>query len=60
MLFRSKVGFARQYYNDSVRTLNATVVAIPGKFFAGLAKVTARTFYEVNHPQARTVPKVQF
>ena len=56
----NKVGFARQYYNDSVRTLNATVVAIPGKFFAGLAKVTARTFYEVNDPQARTVPKVQF
>jgi len=56
----NKVGCARQYYNDSVRTLNATVVAIPGKFFAGLAKVTARTFYEVNDPQARTVPKVQF
>ena len=56
----NKVGFARQYYNYSVRTLNATVVAIPGKFFAGLAKVTARTFYEVNDPQARTVPKVQF
>ena len=56
----NKVGFARQFYNDSVRKLNATIVAIPGKFFAGMAKVAARPFYEVDDPQARNVPKVQF
>lgn len=56
----NKVGFARQYYNDSVRKLNATVVTIPGKFFTGFANVTEREFYEVDDPQARTVPKVQF
>ena len=56
----NKVGFARQYYNDSVRKLNAMIVAIPGRFFTGLAKVSAREFYEVQDPQARTVPKVQF
>lgn len=56
----NKVGFARQYYNDSVRKLNAMIAAIPGKFFAGMANVAARPFYEVSDPQARNVPKVQF
>ena len=56
----NKVAFARQFYNDSVRKLNATIVAIPGKFFAGMAKVAAREFYVVDDPQARTAPKVSF
>lgn len=56
----NKVAFSRQFYNDSVRKLNATIVAIPGKFFAGMAKVVAREFYVVDDPQARNVPKVTF
>ena len=56
----NKVSFARQYYNDNVRQLNATIKAVPGMWFAGLAKVTARVFYEVDDPQARQAPKVQF
>lgn len=56
----NKVSFARQYYNDNVRKLNATIVAIPGRFFAGLARVSARVFYEVADPAARNAPKVQF
>ena len=56
----NKVGFSRQYYNDSVRTLNTAIEVIPGRFFAGLAKATAREFYEVSDPGNREVPKVQF
>lgn len=56
----NKVGFARQYYNDSVRTLNTAIEVVPGRFFAGLAKATAREFYEVSDPGNREVPKVQF
>ncbi|MHB0927332.1 MAG: LemA family protein [Candidatus Nanopelagicales bacterium] len=56
----NKVSFARQYYNDNVRKLNATIKAVPGMWFAGLAHVTARVFYEVDDPQARQAPKVQF
>lgn len=56
----NKVGFARQYYNDAVRTLNTAIEVIPGKFFAGWAKATARDFYEVTDPGSREVPKVQF
>jgi LemA protein len=56
----NKVAFARQYYNDSVNQLNSTVQAIPGMFFAPLAKVSVRDFYEIEDPEARKAPKVQF
>lgn len=56
----NKIGFARQFYNDNVRALNESIVAIPGKFFAGLAKVVSREFYEVDDPTKREVPKVEF
>jgi len=56
----NKVGFSRQYYNDSVRSLNTAIEVIPGKFFAGMAGATKRDFYEVSDPGAREVPKVQF
>lgn len=56
----NKVAFARQYYNDSVNQLNSTVQAIPGMFFAPLAKVSVREFYEIDDPEARKVPNVSF
>ena len=56
----NKVAFARQFYNDTVRSLNTAVKTIPTSFFAGFAKVTEREFYEVVDPQDRNVPKVTF
>ena len=56
----NKIGFARQYYNDNVSSLNQAIETIPGKFFARPAKVTARDFYIVDDPNKRDVPKVQF
>lgn len=56
----NKVAFARQFYNDTVRSLNTAVKTIPTSFFAGFAKVTEREFYEVVDPQDRNVPKVSF
>lgn len=56
----NKVAFARQFYNDSVRTLNTVVKAIPGMWFAPLAKVAAREFYEIENPSDRNVPTVAF
>ena len=56
----NKVSFARQFYNDNVRALNVAIKTIPSSFFAGFAKVTEREFYEVEDPQERNVPKVQF
>lgn len=56
----NKVAFSRQYYNDTVRVLNTAVQSIPGMWFAPLAKVAVREFYEVEDPAAREVPKVGF
>ena len=56
----NKVSFARQFYNDSVRLLNEAVKTFPSNFFAGLAKVSARNFYEVENPTDRDVPNVKF
>ena len=56
----NKVAFARQFYNDTVRSLNQSVKTFPGNIFAGMAKVVSREFYEVEDPQDRKAPKVQF
>jgi LemA protein len=56
----NKVAFARQFYNDSVRTLNTAIRTVPTNFFVGIAKVGAREFYEVDDPIARSVPQVKF
>jgi LemA protein len=56
----NKVAFSRQFYNDSVRTLNTAVATIPTKFFIGIAKVGEREFYEVDDPSARNAPQVSF
>ena len=56
----NKVSFARQFYNDNVRSLNQAVKTFPSSFFAGMAKVAIRAFYEIENPADRNVPKVQF
>ena len=56
----NKVSFARQFYNDNVRSLNTAVKTVPTNFFAGFAKVTEREFYEVEDPQDRKAPNVKF
>ena len=56
----NKVAFSRQFYNDTVRSLNTSVKTIPTSFFAGLAKVSEREFYEVEDPQDRNAPNVKF
>ncbi|CAB4535722.1 LemA Uncharacterized conserved protein [actinobacterium SCGC AAA044-D11] len=56
----NKVAFSRQFYNDTVRSLNTAIKTIPTSFFAGLAKVSEREFYEVEDPQDRNAPNVKF
>jgi LemA protein len=56
----NKVSFARQFYNDNVRSLNTAVKTVPTNFFAGFAKVVARDFYEVENAADRNVPNVKF
>jgi LemA protein len=56
----NKVSFSRQFYNDTVRSLNTAVKTVPTNFFAGFAKVSAREFYEVENAADRNVPNVKF
>ena len=56
----NKVSFSRQFYNETVRSLNTAVKTIPTSFFVGLAKVGEREFCEVDDPSARNVPNVKF
>jgi LemA protein len=56
----NKVSFARQFYNDTVRSLNQTVKTFPSSLFANVAKVGAREFYVVDDPANRQAPNVKF
>ena len=56
----NKVSFARQFYNDNVRTLNSAVQTFPSSLFVKSAGVSSRPFYEVDDPQDRKAPQVKF
>lgn len=55
----SQVAFARQYYNDAAAQLNTSVSTIPWMFFAGMAGVSRREFFDAPAGQ-ETPPTVQF
>ncbi len=55
----NQISFARQYYNDAVATLNKLTQTIPWMFFAGIAQVTKRDFYQAPEGQ-QTAPTVSF
>jgi LemA protein len=55
----NQISFARQYYNDAVATLNKLVRTIPWMFFAGVAGVGQRDFYDAPAGQEQA-PTVQF
>jgi LemA protein len=53
----NKISFARQFYNDSVMTLNNMVQSFPSNLIAGMFGFQPGTYFEV--PEAETaVPKV--
>lgn len=56
----SQLQFARQFYNDTVVTLNTAVRTVPSMWFAGVAGVSVRPVYEEADAAKRAVPKVGF
>ena len=53
----NKIAFARQFYNDSVNSLNNSVQSFPSNIIAGMFGFTTGTYFEV--PEAETAaPKV--
>jgi len=55
-----RVSYARQFFNDSVLKYNNKIQTIPSNMIAGMFNFTAREFFEVEEPEAREVPKVEF
>jgi len=51
---------ARRYYNATVRELNTKVAQFPSNIVANFANVEARAFFEIEAPEEREAPEVQF
>jgi len=56
----NKIGFARQYYNQSVMTFNNKVEMFPTNIVAGLFNFDKGEFFELKEPEQREAPKVSF
>lgn len=56
----NQLGFARQFYNDSVRALNTAIETFPLMLLAGMAKASRREYFQVDDAATREAPKVQF
>ena len=56
----NKVSFARQFYNENVRSLNEAIKTFPSSLFVPMAHVSIREFYVVDDPQNRQSPNVKF
>jgi len=54
-----KVAYSRQYYNDSVTSLNNAVETFPGVLFANLYGKKAREMLQIT-AEERAVPKIKF
>ena len=46
----SKIAFARQFYNDTVASLNTLIQTFPSNLVAGLFRFSPREFFEIEDP----------
>lgn len=51
---------ARRYYNAVVRDFNTRIAIFPSNIIAGMFGFTRREFFELDAPEERQAPKVQF
>ena len=56
----NKIGFARQYYNQSVMNLNNKIQMFPSNIVAGMFRFEDGEFFEVKEEEQREAPKVSF
>lgn len=56
----NRIGFARQHYNDVVRSYNTMVQSVPTNLIASMFTFKTRDFFEVEEPAVREAPKVKF
>ena len=56
----NKIGFARQFFNDTVLTYNTRIQVIPANIIAGMFGFKEEAFFEVEDAAQREAPQVQF
>jgi len=56
----NKIGFSRQFYNDSVLRYNNQTQVFPSNVVAGMTGFKAEEFFEVTAAGEREAPKVSF
>jgi LemA protein len=56
----NKIGFSRQYYNDSVMNYNTRIQVFPANIVAGMFGFRESPFFEVENQAERAVPQVKF
>ncbi|MFH2053534.1 MAG: LemA family protein [bacterium] len=56
----NKIGFARQFYNETVMNMNNKVQMFPGNIVAGMFNFKNEAFFEVTEEAQREAPKVKF
>lgn len=56
----NRIGFARQYYNDTVMHFNNAVEMFPGNLVAGLFQFRAAESFTLSDAAERAVPRVSF
>ncbi len=56
----NKIAFARQFYNDTVRTYNTKIQQIPANIIANMFNFQREEFFEIEEAAEREAPVVQF
>jgi LemA protein len=56
----NKIGFARQYYNDTAKSYKNRIEMFPSNIIAGMFNFQAEPFFQLESPQERVVPQVKF
>jgi LemA protein len=56
----NKIGFARQYYNDTAMRYKNRVEVLPSNIIANLFGFRAEPFFQMEAMEERTTPQVKF
>lgn len=55
-----RIAAGRRFYNANVRDYNTKIETVPSNIIAGMAKMERATYFEVQDPQVRQRPSVNF
>ena len=56
----NKIGFARQYYNDTAKSYKNRIEMFPSNIIAGMFNFQAEPFFQIESAQERVAPQVKF